>query len=536
MTSSTQTILEAQQLLAWGNRVAARRHLTLALQENPHDAELWFWLTQTLDNQAHIKNALERALKYDPGLLEAQRYLDLLNGVMSNTQLLQTGRAPAIVPDSSQEALVRISKDSVATTSQDPVATTSEDLVATTSQVSVVAKKVSSSEEKRDNKGGDVDTEPLSRTIDVGLEANESAQLVEPEEKTTRKLAFVKVPSTEMDDPNGLTLLPEEDDQTLDGLESEEEQQEEARTGNRFVRALGCLIRVLLLLLLVSGLCLSSWYLLSNNLLPQQAVHAHPVIATQVAVARDTVPPFPTQLIVDPSAIFQNPTAGSQDSTPEWVGNAQNARYNNNFERAEEILRDGLESDPNNIAGLLALSDLLREQANGEKDALALAEQALEIINREGTLEQRAEGAQRYVWAMARQAKPDVGLALVSGEQAAKETPNNRHAQWAYAMAAALEGNASAALQATEQATNLSTEEPAGVVDAQQAEIYAYLGDLEEAARSYKAALEKRDYVPWRVRLVQILRELNRTDQAQTHIEHLRTIAPNDPAVQELAE
>ena len=47
MSSSIQKIIEAQQLLSWGNRVAARRHLTLALQDNPHDAQLWFWLAKT---------------------------------------------------------------------------------------------------------------------------------------------------------------------------------------------------------------------------------------------------------------------------------------------------------------------------------------------------------------------------------------------------------------------------------------------------------------------------------------------------------
>ena len=292
---------------------------------------------------------------------------------------------------------------------------------------------------------------------------------------------------------------------------------------------LGCLFRLLLLLLVFVGLCLCGWYIVSYNLLPQATIESNPAVATQVATLQEAVPPFPTQLALDPD-LFR-----AETPQPEWLREAYEARYNNDIQGAEKILRTTLVEDPTNIAALLALSDLRRDQLDGEKEALQLAEEALAIINKEGSLDQRAQAAERYVWAMALQEQPDIGLALARGEQAATETPNNPHAQWAYAMASTLQEETSTAWESTERASNLSVNLlPNGLNEAKQAEIYARFGDIEQAVQRYEAALKKTDYVPWRVTLVRLLQEQGELDQAQEHIDYLRKIAPDDPAVQGL--
>ena len=525
MSSSTQKIMEAQQLLAWGNRVAARRHLIVALQENPHDAQLWFLLAQTLDNQAHVINALERALKYDVSLLEAQRYLDLLRTVMDKNQAPQTGRASVVRPDSSKHE-------------------SSPDEAAVVSDAVLIEEEKSSEDEDTTSKTAPPPEEHISHlTIDAALDTNKMRSLEgeattapdsepKPSGLTTKKFAIKAAPTRPFSAPEGLPLQPDDDDATFEHVTEQDKKTAPPQPQkSRLRRAVGCFMKILLLLLVMGGLFLLSWYIVSHNLLPEQAVNANPAVATQVAVIRENVPPFPEEIN---AGTFSLNLMATESAVPEWVREAQKARYNNNINEADQILRNNLKNDPNNIAGLLALSDLRREQAGGEGEALKLAERALDIINTEGTLEERAQASQRYVWAMARQAQPDIGLALARGEQAATETPDNPYALWAHAMAASLEGDTSIAWKATQRATSLSGGESIGVIEAQQAEIYAQLGDLEQAAQRYKAALEKTDYVPWRVTLVRILREQERFDEAQKHLDHLRQLAPNEPAVQQL--
>jgi len=521
MSSSTQKIIEAQQLLAWGNRVAARRHLTLALQENPHDGQLWFWLAQTLDNQAHIINALERALKYDPGLLEAERYLGLLRQVMGKNKLSHTGRTAALIASPVSEL------DTPSATTDDvgpvPPAVPSEkepvlsyetskpdnDLSLVTVDEALEASKIRSLEQ-------DAVTAPLRDAAETGL--------------TTKKLALKEVSS------ESITLLSDDQDQSLAqdeeplrSSESEADIDPLTQPKKRDRGWLGCLLRLFLLLLVLVGLSVCGWYMVSYNLLPQAAIESHPIIATQVATLQEVVPPFPTQLALPPS------TFTGQTPEPEWVRQANEARYNNQIQEAEKTLRTHLVEDPTNIMALLALSDLRRDQLNGEKDALQLAEEALAIINQEGSLDQRAQAAERYVWAMALQEQPDIGLALARGEQAASETPNNPYAQWAYAMATTLQQDTEAAWKATERASSLSADlQPSGLNEAKQAEIYASFGDLEQAIQRYEAALQKTDYVPWRVALVRLLQTEEQLEQAQEHIDYLRQIAPDDPAVKQL--
>ncbi len=549
MSSSTQKIIEAQQLLAWGNRVAARRHLTLALQENPHDGQLWFWLAQTLDNQAHIINALERALKYDPGLLEAERYLDLLRQVMGKNQFSHTGRTAALIaspisdPPSVRDEITDDRSDDISSDQQPD-----SNQVDRVTDHSKIAVSVPSSEEEQllayKTSKPDHDLSPV--TVDDALEASKirsleqeppTGPLRKPAESglTTRKLALKEVSNEPLTPTHDLALLSDDEElpptQTDHAYSSDPEANTAPLTKPKKRKRgwFGCLFRLLLLLLLFVGLSLCGWYVISYNLLPQSVIESNPIVATQVTALEESVPPFPTQLALDPN-LFRTGTA-----EPEWLREAYEARYNNQIQDAEKILRTNLVEDPTNIAALLALSDLRRDQLNGEKEALQLAEEALVIINQKGSLDQRGQAAERYVWAMALQEQPDIGLALARGEQAATETPNNPYAQWAYAMASALQNETSIAWEATKQASDLSVNLlPSGLNEAKQAEIYARVGDPEQAIQRYEVALEKTDYIPWRIALVRLLQTQGDLDQAQEHIEYLRKMAPDDPAVKEL--
>lgn len=542
MSSSTQKIIEAQQLLVWGNRVAARRHLTLALQENPHDGQLWFWLAQTLDNQAHIINALERALKYDPGLLEAERYLGLLRQVMGKNKLSHTGRTAALIASPVSEPPDVESDDaSPPSDASSPSDASPPDAASVPSEGEpVLSYKISKPDD---------DLSPV--TVDQALEASQIRSLEQDPVThplplpvrdtaetglTTKKLALKKVSSESITPTHGLALLSDDQDsplaqdqEPLPSSESEADTAPLSQPKKRDRGWLGCLSRLFLLFLVLAGLCVFAWYIVSYNLLPQSAIESNPIIATQVATLQEVVPPFPTELALQPSS-FRGQTA-----TPEWVRQANEARYKNQIQEAEKILRTHLVEDPTNITALLALSDLRRDQLNGEKEALQLAEEALAIINQKGSLDQRAQAAERYVWAMALQEQPDIGLALARGEQAASETPNNPYAQWAYAMASTLQQETSIAWKATERASTLSVDlQPNGLNEAKQAEIYARFGDLEQAIQRYEAALQKTDYVPWRVALVRLLQTEEQLEEAQQHIDYLRQIAPDDPAVKEL--
>lgn len=76
MDPAVQTIVnKAQVLLRTGQRAEARKGLTQAVRWKPDEAILWYWMARALDEEAHKVDALERALRLDPGLREAQSYL-----------------------------------------------------------------------------------------------------------------------------------------------------------------------------------------------------------------------------------------------------------------------------------------------------------------------------------------------------------------------------------------------------------------------------------------------------------------------------
>jgi tetratricopeptide (TPR) repeat protein len=282
-------------------------------------------------------------------------------------------------------------------------------------------------------------------------------------------------------------------------------------------RLLGCLL-LLILLPVVFGS--AGWYLLRGSFYPTSLEEVREVnpelISTQVAELK----------------VRYLTTAATPIPAPDWVGEAQELRYQNNFAEAEERLRTELEAEAGNVIGLATLSDLLRERPGGEGEALALAQEASAAAT---TAEERARASESYVWALAHQAQPDVGQALASAEEALEETPESPHAFWALAMARALAGNADGSREALLSASALSEEVQAGAVAAQEAEVYARMGELEEAVALYEDALQETDYIPWGVELVKIKRQLEHPD-SQTHLDHLREIAPDDPAVQQLGQ
>nr|MBA3532665.1 tetratricopeptide repeat protein [Ardenticatenales bacterium] len=218
---------------------------------------------------------------------------------------------------------------------------------------------------------------------------------------------------------------------------------------------------------------------------------------------------------------------------PDWVEQAQTARYGNDRTQAETLLREGLSREPQNVSGLVTLSALKLEQPGGDQEALTLAQQALDAAT---NVEDRTLAAEAFVWAMDRQPAPDVGNAMARADQAVFDTPRNPHAYWARAIATAMNGEVDFATKAASLATALAhTSEKAENV-AKNARFYARIGESESAALYYQAALEEYDYVPWRVELVRLLRTLERGDEAQIHLDHLREIAPDDPAVQGLGQ
>jgi tetratricopeptide (TPR) repeat protein len=229
--------------------------------------------------------------------------------------------------------------------------------------------------------------------------------------------------------------------------------------------------------------------------------------------------------------LVSGPPRATPFPLPEWVQQAREAQYANDSEEAETLLTEGLDENPGHVAGLVALSHLLRDEVGREAEALTAAEEALANVS---NFEERALAAEAFVWTMAHQGQPDLGRMLVSGEQAAAETPRSPHAQWALAMAAAVEGNTERAREAAQLAARLA---PAGE-EAQSAAklgaVYARMGDGEAAVEQYEQAVEQVDYVPWRVALVRVLQELERTEEAEAQLEHLRAIAPEHPAVLEL--
>lgn len=279
-------------------------------------------------------------------------------------------------------------------------------------------------------------------------------------------------------------------------------------------RLLGCLLLLILLPVVFGSL---GWYLLRGSFYPTSLEEVNPeLISTQVAELQ----------------IRYLTTAATPIPAPDWVGEAQELRYQNNFAEAEARLRAGLEAEAGNSIGLATLSDLLRERLGREGEALSLAQEASAAAT---TAEERARASESYVWALAHQAQPDVGQALASAEQALEETPESPHTFWALAMARALAGNADGSREALISASALSEEVQAGAVAAQEAEVYARMGELEEAVALYERALRDTDYIPWRVELVKIERKLEHPD-SQTHLDHLREIAPDDPAVQQLGQ
>ncbi len=281
-------------------------------------------------------------------------------------------------------------------------------------------------------------------------------------------------------------------------------------------RKLGTLGKVVLSLLgvvVVSGLL---WLGLRNaeQLIPASVLADNPAFATAIIAAQLRAGPRPTPL-----------------PQPAWMEQAQAARYGNEPERAESVLRTILDEEPSNVVALAAMSDLLREQPGREAEALEMAQRAQEVVR---TLPERALAAEAFAWAAAAQPTPDVGLIVASGEQAAAETPASPHAQWARAVGSVLNGEMAMAQEAASLATSLSQDTLPGETAAKRAALAGMMGQQEEMAKQYETALEGTDYVPWRVALVRALRALGRPDEAQAHLDHLLQIAPDDPAVQGL--
>jgi tetratricopeptide (TPR) repeat protein len=590
-----QAIKEARHLLQQGDREGARVLLTQAVRRFPKESELWYWLARSLDNREHAIDALHRALRLDPTFTEATTYLaELESGTDSTFEAEQeeeppivlappvTGPIsggdpdpfllpPIIAPEEQQLSpltdepptptpaettssdwsfLEELTGAGVSTFRREPVAsapveedegetdwallrelegdfgqpTREEGFSRTGSNRSTSRPRSSGYDASLDPDAPPLPADELWRRVDTfiggaavavapaaafsmqGVAVAETLQepyaparqaMPTPERTassfldappaaaatTPMRNSFAPPMPEQM--PRDTEALPEEE------VESDSEAMDDAAGSRR--RRLPLPVTIALLLLALSGLV---WLGMR---------YAAPLIS---GPPRAT--PFPA---------------------PEWVQQAREAQYANDFEEAETILTEGLDENPGNVAGLVALSHLLRDEVGREAEALVAAEEALANVS---NFEERALAAEAFVWTMARQTQPDLGRMLASGEQAAAETPRSPHAQWALAMAAAVEGDATKAREAAELAARLA---PAGE-EAQSAAklgaLYARMGDGEAAVEQYEQAAEQVDYVPWRVALVRVLQGLERTEEAEAQLEHLRATAPEHPAVLEL--
>lgn len=656
MNPSTEKVIdEARRLLEkWGNRDAARRRLSQAIQVNPNDAELWYWMARALDTRSHVVDALRRALKVDPTHRDAQRYLDWLEkGVGDASEWPIAGglpegltpTAPAPIPPPAPAAPPAVPTPPASAPAQqeaeDILAWLNDNAAPATPSTPVTEEPASKApplsldwlmdegEVEADFviEAGEVaapvstpDTPPADESwsflaeLEGGSERSPSVTAAPPPPATpaapleehgwsfldeletasgsgSPKAATQAAPGPppalteeslwhraeqilgpvpahltnnasipqKIVPPRGVftfqdvppspaaslpvrnSLLPLTRAQVEAALQAPapapakgtgkeakakaepketKGKKETAPKAEKAPRRGGGLGRLLVPLVVLALVGAALWFALRNDLIPEQVKSANPAVATQIAALQSRLSPGPTPL-----------------PRPDWLATAETARYANRVGEAEQILRDSLAGEPSSVAGLIALSDLLRERPGREGEGLAVAEQALAAVT---SVDERAWASEAFVWAMAVQPQPDLGRALASAEQALAETPRSPHAHWSRAMAAALEGNAELARTESAQAIALSSPpSPSGVWDARQAEIAARLNDPALAAQLYEKALQTADYVPWRVALVRVLRTLQTPEApatAEFHLNHLRTIAPDDPAVQALGQ
>lgn len=585
-----QAIQEGRRLLQRGDRAGARTLLTQSVRRFPKESELWYWLARSLDDPDHARDALQRALKLDPTFQQARTYLAELDGEGPTSgppppELFPFATPPAppvadpISPGDADLSIVPPAAEPIEPPEASPATpepngtqwTFLEELTGAGGAAAQVdaepAPAAAEAEEadegttwafleelegdfSQDGAGGtlpraaserggarvvedpslDPDAPPVSegelwRRAEAFLDSStpaampppqglaiESVALAPEQEPSLPPIAAVSLaPAPSAPERGSFSFLdaPPSPVATLPVRNSlpplTAEQILEAANGaaapkaERAGRQSGPRRRLLPVLLLLAILAV-----LAATALASGAIGRLPFGTT----ARAT--PFPA---------------------PAWVQEAQAARYANDFATAESVLREGLASTPDEVVGQVALSQLLRDQVGREGEAVAVAEEALGGVR---NLDERALAAEAFVWTMARQAQPDVGRMLASAEQAATETPQSPHAQWARALAAAVEGDSDVARETALLAGRLAPIEEAAQSAAKEAEVLARVGDGEAAVQDYERALETVDYVPWRIALVRLLRELGRAEEAETHLTQLRALAPDDPGVLEL--
>ncbi len=86
-----------------GNRDTARRYLERALNAavtGEHDliAEIWYWLSQVVNEPSEKRKALENALSYDLHHSRARRELAILDGKITTDELVDPDQLPASTP------------------------------------------------------------------------------------------------------------------------------------------------------------------------------------------------------------------------------------------------------------------------------------------------------------------------------------------------------------------------------------------------------------------------------------------------------
>jgi tetratricopeptide (TPR) repeat protein len=591
-----QAIKEARHLLQQGDREGARALLTQAVRRYPKESELWYWLAHSLDNREHAIDALHRALRLDPTFTEAATYLAELRASTDSTFEDEQEEEPPIIlappvtgpisggdPDPFLLPPITTTEEQRPSPPADeppaptPPETTSSDWsfleeltgagVSTFRREPVASAPVEEDEGETDwallrELEGDFgqptreegfprtgSNRSTSRPRSLGYDAllDPDAPPLPADELWRRVDTFIGGAAVAVAPVAAFSMQGVAVAETLQEPYAPVRQAMPAleRTASSFPDAPPAAAATIPARNSFSPLVPEQLLSDTEETLYEEETEADSEAVDEAVGSRRRRLPLPIMIVLllvalsgfawlgmrYAAPLISGPPRATPFPAPEWVQEAQEAQYANAYEEAETILTEGLDENPGHVVGLVALSHLLRDEVGREAETLAAAEEALANVS---NFEERALAAEAFVWAMARQSQPDLGRMLASGEQAAAETPRSPHAQWALAMAAALEGDATKARAAAELAARLAPEGEEAQSAAKLGAVYARMGDGEAAVGQYEQAVEQVDYVPWRVALVRLLQELERTEEAEAQLEHLRGIAREHPAVLEL--